>query len=485
VPTTPHKTLVVPTFRAGRWAVPVLAVLLLTARPVAAEKMSKEDEQWLHEVQVLILPEEEQVYRDLAAQDRPEFRNLFWARRNPNGPTAEANPARDGFEKARAEANHRFKHYGADSDCTEMLLLLGKPDTERSKARPLVLGSGGAGREDTIVRQWVYHELKGERLPPEGLVLGFDESCRMNPEARRRLWSALQPRHASASIVNPSVQIRLDEEKHLVPLERQLSQPDPAQALLLSPRQDFPIADDVVYMRSASGEAAILGVLQGRLADTTPATARKMAVRAEELSSQGDVVASTEREVSVHPAADGSFVAAFGLLSKPGAFTLRAGIIEPDGQHGTALSHPVDVPDFTGKHLTSSTLMFIENVVPVTDAADDDPLAPFVMGPYRLVPRVGHSFHRNETMLLIASCYGSQADATGKAKITGTLDILQDGKPAAKRMEQAIDVPDGTLAFGPLPLQPFSPGRYEAQLLIKDENSKQETTARGTFEVVP
>jgi GWxTD domain-containing protein len=474
---------VVPSFRGGRWAVPVLGVLLLTARPATAQKLGKEDEQWLREVQVLILPEEEQAYRDLAAEERPELRSLFWARRNPNGPGAEANPARDAFEEARTEANHRFKRYGADNDCTEMLLLLGKPDTERSLARPLVLGSGGAGREDTIVRQWVYREIKGERLPPGGLVLGFDESCRMNAEARRTIWSALQPRHASASVVNPSVQIRLDETKHLVPLERQLSQPDPAQALLLSPRQDFPITDDVVYMRSASGEAALLGVLQGRLADTTPATARKMEVRAEEVSSQGDVVASTEREVSVHPAADGSFVAAFGLLSKPGAFTLRAGIVESDGQHGAAVSHPVDVPDFAVKHLTSSTLMFIENVVPATDAADDEPLAPFVMGPYRLVPRVSHSFHRNETMLLISSCYGSQSDSTGKAKITGSLEILQDGKPVSKRMEQTIDVPDGTLAFGPLPLESFNPGRYEAELLIRDETSKQETTARGTFEV--
>ena len=44
---------------------------------------------------------------------------------------------------------------------------------------------------------------------------------------------------------------------------------------------------------------------------------------------------------------------------------------------------------------------------------------------------------------------------------------------------------DGTLVFGPLQLEPFSPGRYEAELLIRDAFSKQETKVRGVFEVKP
>jgi GWxTD domain-containing protein len=483
---TSYGTLAVPPFRAGRWAVPLLTVLLLAARPATAEKLSKEDKQWLSEVQVLILPDEEKVFRNLAAEDRPEFRSLFWARRNPDGPAASANPARDEFERARTEANRRFERYGVDTDCAQMLLLLGEPDTERSMARPIVDGTGGAGTGDIIVRQWVYRDLKGVRLPSGGLTLGFDESCRMNEAARRRIWPSLQPKRARARVANPSIAIRLDESKRLVPLVRQLPPPGPAQALLLSPRQDFPIADEVVFMRSDSGGAALLGLLQGRLAGAAPATALKMTVRAEVVSSQGDVVSYTEREVSVRPAADGSFVAAFGLLPQPGSFTLRAGIVEPGSQRGAAVSHAVDVPDFAGRDLTSSTLMFLETVAPATDAADDEPLAPFVMGSYRLVPRVGRAFDRKETMLLVCNYYGGQADAaTGKATVTGRLGILQNGELLSQRAHQTLDVVDGTLVFGPLSLEPFSPGRYEAELLITDASSKQETKVRGIFEVKP
>jgi GWxTD domain-containing protein len=481
-----HETLALPALRIERWVVPALTVLLLTARPATAEKLSKEDRQWLSEVEVLILPDEEKTFRDLTAEDRPEFRNLFWARRNPNGPGAKTNPARDEFEKARAEANHRFGRDGADSDCAQMLLLLGEPDTQRSMPRPIVDGAGRAGTEDTVVRQWIYRHPKGVRLASRDLVLGFDESCHMNDAARRTIRASLQQTLAKARVANPSIEIRLDEARRLVPLARQLPQVGTAQALLLSPRRDFPLTDEVMFMRSESGGAAILGMLQGRMVGVAPSAPIKLTLCAETVSSQGEIAAYAEREVAVRPAADGSFEAAFGLLSQPGAFTLRAGVVELGGPRGAAVSHPVEVPDFAVDGLTSSTLMFLETVVPATDAASDEPMAPFVMGPYRLVPRVGRSFARNETVLLLCNYYGGQADAaTGKPSVTGSLGIRKNGELLSKRVEQTLDVVAGALVYGPLPLSAFSPGHYEAEVLITDASSKQQTKATGTFEVKP
>jgi hypothetical protein len=367
-----------------------------------------------------------------------------------------------------------------------MLLLLGEPDMERSMARPILQGPGDTETHDAIVRQWIYRNLKGVRLPPNGLVLGFDESCHMNAAARRTLRSSLQQPLARARVTNPSIEIRRDETRRLVPLARQLPQAGPTQALLLSPRQDFPIADELVFMRSESGGAALLGVLQGRLDGAGPAAPLKVAVRAEAVSSHGEVVAYTEREVSVRPAANGSFEAAFGLLPRPGTLTLRAGMVELGEQRGAALSRSVDVPDFTVPGLTSSTLMFLESIAPATGATADEPLAPFVIGQYRLVPRVGRSFSRNETVLLLCNYYGGQADAaTGKASVIGSLGIFKDGQLLFKRAEQTLDRADGALAYGPLALEAFSPGHYEAEFLITDASSKQATKARGTFEVKP
>jgi GWxTD domain-containing protein len=479
------EALSLPAFRFRHWAAPALAALFLVAGPASAEKLTKEDQQWLRQVGMLIQPQEEKVFRDLAAEERPEFLRLFWARRNPNGPGAQTNPARDEFEKAHADAARRYGRYGVDNDCIQMLLLFGEPDREHFMPRPMAQGAAGSTTQDAIVRQWVYHEPKGVRLSKD-IVIGFDELCVMNDATRRTIMSSLQPRLASARVFNPSIEIRRDEAKHLVPLARQVPRPGPAQMLLQSPRQDFPVADEVMFMRSSSKSAALLGVLAGRLEGVVPPDPLKVVVRAETVSPQGEVVATVERGVSVRPGADGSFVAAFGLLSQPGAFTLRAGIVELGSQRGAAVSHAVDVPDFTVQGLTSSTLMFLETIAPAASAADDEPLAPFVMGQYGLVPRVGRAFSRKETMVLLCSYYGGQADAaSGKASITGQLGLFRNGELLSKRVEQTVDLTNGTLVYGPLPLAGYQPGRYEAEVLIIDALSKQESKAHGSFEVKP
>jgi GWxTD domain-containing protein len=462
----------------------MFAALVLGAGPASADKLTKTDRQWLRDVEMLILPEEEEVFRDLAAEDRPELIKLFWARRNPAGPGAATNPARDEFEKERAEAHERFGRYGRDNDCVQMLLLLGEPNREFSKARPIVEGPGVEGTQDATVRRWVYHEPRGVPLTDD-VSIGFDELCKMNAAQRRLVMSSLQRRLASARVVNPWIEIRLDEAKRLVPLARQLVERS-AQILLQSPRQDFPVADEVMFMRSSSGDAALLGVLAGRLQGEVPSDPLKVTVRAETVSPQGEVMAYAERGASIRPAADGSFVSGFSLVSQPGTFTLRAGVVELGSQLGAAVSHPVDVPDFTVEGLTSSTLMFLETIIPAADTAEDAPLAPFVMGQYCLVPRVGRAFSRKESMVLLCNYYGAQADATtGKASVVGSLGLFRDDKPLVERVEQSVDAADGTLVYGPLPLEGFEPGRYEAEILITDTSSKQESRARGSFEVEP
>jgi GWxTD domain-containing protein len=469
-------------FKAG--VVFLFAALLLDAGPVSAGKLTKKDQQWLRDVEILILPEEEKVFRDLVAEDRPELVKLFWARRNPAGPGAATNPARDEFEKERAEAHERFGRYGRDNDCVKILLLLGEPDRELSNARPIVEGPGGEGAHDVIVRRWVYHEPRGVPVTDD-LAIGFDELCRMNAAVRRLVQSSLQRRLANARVVNPWIEIRLDEAKRLVPLARQLVERS-AQVLLQSPRQDFPVADEVMFMRSSSGDAALLGVLAGRLHGEVRSDPLKVTVRAETVSPRGEVIAYAERGASIRPAADGSFVAAFSLVSQPGTFTLRAGVVELGSQRGAAVSHPVDVPDFTVESLTSSTLMFLETIIPATDTAGDEPLAPFVMGQHCLVPRVGRAFSREETIVLLCNYYGAQADATtGKASVVGSLGLFRDGEALVEGVEQTVDLTDGTLVYGPLPLEGFEPGRYEAEILITDTSSKQESRARGSFEVKP
>jgi hypothetical protein len=271
-----------------------------------------------------------------------------------------------------------------------------------------------------------------------------------------------------------------------MPLDQQLPQPGPTQALLASPRRDFPLSDEVVFMKSSSGGSAILGALQGRIEGASPSTPLQLTVRAEMVTPENEVAAYTERKAVVTPAADGSFVVAYGLPSWPGAFTLRAGVLETGGSRGAAVSHATDVPDYGVEGLSHSTLMFLDRVETASQPADEDPLAPFVIGPYRLVPRPGRVFSQSETMGVFCHYYGGQVDAaTGKASVIGRLGVFRNKQPQFKRAEQTLDVADGALGYGPIPIRAFSPGVYQAELTITDQLSKQEVVVRGDFEVRP
>jgi hypothetical protein len=324
------------------------------------------------------------------------------------------------------------------------------------------------------------------RLRSGELSIGFDAACRTTDETRRAISLSLQPAIRESRIVSPWIGPRLDAAKRLIPLERQLPQAGPAQALLAAPRQDFPLADEIVFMKSRSGGTALLGALKGRLEGAPAGTPVKLTVRAETVTAQGDVSAFSERELAVRPATDGSFMVAYGLASRPGAFTLRAGVVEADGSRGAAVSRPVEVPDYGVQGLSHSTLAFLETIDPVDKPSEDDPLAPFVMGQNRFVPRVGRAFSRTETMGVFCHYYGAQVDAaTGKAAVIGSLGVFRNKASQFKRAEQALEVPDGVLVYGPVPIQAFAPGEYEAEIRITDRISKQEVVVRGSFEVKP
>ncbi|MCU0241681.1 MAG: hypothetical protein MUF51_04590, partial [Vicinamibacteria bacterium] len=66
-----------------------LAVCAAAVAARAADKLDKEDKQWLDDVKVIILAEEEQTFKKITKAERAEFIKIFWARRNPLGPEAD------------------------------------------------------------------------------------------------------------------------------------------------------------------------------------------------------------------------------------------------------------------------------------------------------------------------------------------------------------------------------------------------------------
>ena len=160
-----------------------------------------------------------------------------------------------------------------------------------------------------------------------------------------------------------------------------------------------------------------------------PAGGAKARVLAQALDAEGHVAASADRQVNVTPAADGSFVASFGLTLKPGHYTVRAGAF-PSGEAGSVASTPLDVPDFAGPALAMGRLL----VYTAADKPSADPADAYAaFGVLRLRPRFGNVFARGDEIEAVCVIYNAGVDpATGKAALKGRFTFVKDGQPVAR-----------------------------------------------------
>ena len=458
--------------------------LLLCPAAVAAERLDKKAQEWLQDVRLLILPEEEAVLRSLEAADRTEFQRIFWARRSPDPRAATAEPP-EPVRKARARADELFAipgQKGSRTGCGEVYLLLGEADE--------VVGREVRGRFDSLrdLREgsrrpevWIYKSRPDRvfALPGGELRIELDDACRF-PEAAR-VMEELQ-RAARSHVRQPWLDYARGPGGRLRRLEDALAAGSPASVLLAEARTDFAMAvEPKLLLRSQSGQGFSAGLARGTLAGA--AGRLRVFVAAQARTTEGRTSSAFEREVTATREADGSFLAAYGLSLDPGRYELRVGLRVADGGQAATSTLPLEVPRFDGAGLVVSPLF----LTPEGDAAHPDvadPFTPFVLGGRRMVPRFGNVFTSRDSLQAVAVAYGAQADpATGKASVLTRYRLLKDGRPVARDSEQRLDTPQGVVSIGPVPLAGFAPGRYVLRLEVTDERAHKEDAQEAGLEI--
>jgi GWxTD domain-containing protein len=485
----------------------MLVILALASvggsRAAIAEKLDRASEEWLKDVHLLILPEEEKVFRELGdASDRKEFERIFWERRDPD-PATPGNEARDAWEKARKKADELFAvpgQRGSRTGCGQVFLLLGDPHeaagrkTEVYSTHVVDKAAGetrdvgettylslkeGARRPET----WIYRSRPGDAFEFVGgeLRVPLDEACRLSEGGV--LLDELR-RAARARIARPQLGYSVGADGHLK--HSPASSPGEAVALI-GDKRDFPLAAEIkVLLRSQGGEPYAAGLLRAEPGSSTPAVPsgghEEVRVAAQALDGDGRVAASTDRRVSVSPGADGSFVASFGLVLKPGRYTLRAAAFTAEGERGAVTSVPLEVPDFQGPDLAVS-LPLVYTRADVAGTDPQDPYAAFAL--LRLVPRFGNVFKTPDQLEAVCVLYNAGTDSgTGKASVKAQYSFLKDGRAVARGAEETFETKDAVASVGPVPLGGFAPGRYVARLDVTDAISGQTRRAETAFEIV-
>ena len=506
-----------------------LALAVLSLAPAAARAgLDKEDKKWLDEVHPLMLPEEEKTFRDLKDKaDRLEFEKIFWARRDPDLDTPD-NEFQAAYNTQRAEVDRQFKvagQTGSTTDCGRVYLLLGKPDDIKQDKQS---GDAPSLRPPEV---WTYRDRPGQTFAGGQVQIAFEKDCQLPQGAR---LSEQLNKVAESKIVHPDIGYKKSQDGHLAKLSEQVKR-SPAEDLMRSPRQDFPMTtQNSMMLRSPEGATYLAGLVRVTgLPRDGGANSLPVDVLVHAVDASGKVALKRNREVNAQFAEDGSVTASYGVTLRPGKYTLNIAVLDPKSNKGSVSTIPVDVPDLNQaevepeqprvppgspqggqfaprvRELQITPLVLLDRIdevgsaataqprvpagspqggqfAPKDQAAPDpkDPLADFVLGSNRLVPSFDNVFAKSGSLNVIGAVYNVAKDpTTGKASLNWSFSILKDGKPMAKTDDQVIESDVASPSIGPVPLSNFAPGKYVVQLRVRDNITKKDYTKDAPFEV--
>lgn len=456
-------------------------LVVVLASPALAD-LDKNAKKWLDSVRPILLPEEEKSYKNLKNNsDAAEFQKIFWARRDPNLDTPE-NEFQTEYLKLVAEVDAKYRvggRQGSLTDCGRLHVLMGAPDSVKKES------SGDVAFRTPEV--WTFKNRPGLTFTNGFLEIPLDGTC-MLPSGNR-LGDQLN-RIAELKVIQTNLSYKYDPKGALIKLADLLPKPTPAQALLKDPRTDFPLdARQVMEIRSQDGASVfVAGLIQGDATSLTQSDAGgkkvvKVVVSVHSTDVEGRLLKSQDREVTAE-VENNKFVSAFGMPLRPGAHTMKVAAIDPKSGKGSVVNVAVKTQEYAAD-LTVSPVMVLADIQETTAPVKDDPFFEFTFGSTRFVPRYGNVFKQGEAVTLLAAIYGAAKDEAGKISVVGGFQILKDGKTLAKAPDQPYDVEPATPSAGPVPLGGYAPGKYVAQLRLRDNVAQKDYIKETEFEIIP
>jgi GWxTD domain-containing protein len=474
----------------------LLALALLRPGLADAQKLDKEDKKFLETVRPIITVDEEKTFKGLKDRgDREEFQKLFWARRDPDLATPE-NEFQAQYLKDVAEADRTYRlpaHAGSTTDCGRVFILLGKPDEVRQD-------DAGMATDLRQPEVWTYKDKPGRTFQGGKAVIALDGECRGPAGLAQQLDQI-----AASKVVHLNIDYRKDKDGRIVKLADQLPKDTAARALMKQPKQEFPVAAQVWFMKAADASTATLGLLRGdasglTVADSGGAKVVNVSIAASAVGADGQESGWYEQTMNAPVGPDGSFLGSFKIGLKPGAYTLKVGAVDTKGGKASLATMPLEVPDFakvetapdgTTKPVpTAAPLFLVREIQDLPASAPADaahPYSAFQLGPWRLVPYFGNSFRKTDEIQIVYQTYDLTASpVTGKADGVATVSILKNGKETIAKADNPVEsAAVGGSVIGPVPLSGYEPGKYVVQLKLRDAISKKEVLQETPFEVLP
>ncbi|HEV2349513.1 MAG TPA: GWxTD domain-containing protein [Terriglobia bacterium] len=154
------------------------------------------------------------------------------------------------------------------------------------------------------------------------------------------------------------------------------------------------------------------------------------------------------------------------------------------GRMGT-IDLGIHVPEYDEEKLGNSSLILADLIQPLP--TNQVGTGPFVIGSTKVRPSVNRTFNRDQKMGIYLQVYNLGLDPqTHRANVNVVYDITKDGKTILNQPEDASKLANSgqqTTLEKTLNLQPLQPGKYVVQIKVTDNIKKQSISPTESFEV--
>jgi GWxTD domain-containing protein len=503
-------------------------------------KLKKELEtpykKWLNEEVVYIISDEERkaFSRTETDEERQQFIEQFWLRRDPT-PDTEENEFREEHYRRIAYANERYASGipGWKTDRGRIYIQYGPPDENDSHPsggtydRPIEEGGGttsvfpfekwryryieGIGNDIEI--EFVDTTMTGEyhmtmdpsekdaltNVPGAGLTLyeqlGLaDKSDRFTRTDGTRLGTGNMPLPAKMNQFDRLDQFAKLQKPPAVKfkdLEAVVSSSIKYNLLPMKVRADYiPLTDNSVltnvtvqFDRKDLQFKQKEGISQASVniyARITTMTRRTVQVFE-------DVVTVDVPSELLQQAVNGSSVYQKTVPLPPGRYRLNVVAKDIVGGNTTNYEQAIDVPLVEDDHLGTSSLILADLIEKVP--SKNIGVGQFVIGTSKVRPRVSESFRRDEKMGIYVQLYNFQTDEKDR-KPDGTIEyqVFKAGKaePVLEFSEDVSSVSSSSAQVvieKVLPLQNLEPGQYTLKMKVVDKRRNQTVSPSATFTI--
>lgn len=504
-------------------------------RKKLAKELGPGYDSWLRdEVPEIITPEERRAFQELSTnEEREQFIESFWERRNPN-PESPENTFKEEHYRRLAYADEHFASGipGRKTDRGRIYIIWGPPDEIESHPtggtydRPMAQGGGSTTTYPWELWRYRHLDSVGENIEIEfvdptgtGEYHMTMDPCEKDalahvPGAGASLTEMLGQSTKANRLTNTngttcpvplgSLNAGMNEFDNLDHFFRVQRPPEHFKELAEAVNSriivnQLPFQYHADFLRATSSTDLVPITVQFRNRDLGYRSAQGVQSAVLELyariTNPAGRVIQTFEDLITRDVPDALFQASrdqFSIYQK--SIPLRAGlyrldIIVKDKQSGNigTLGTALRVPRFDDQKLDASSLILADQIEPV--ASKQIGAGQFVLDAYKVRPRLSAEFSASDKIGIYLQVYNLKIDeAAHKTRVTVAYRITRDQQEVWHAVETADHLHQGGEQLTIerfIPVSFLSPGHYAIEVTAIDLLTNETVMRTGDFTVVP